>query len=281
MGVPLENVILEVCLAKRNSDYIIFFFFWFVKVCLSGRKTGAKALALSVSPLKNPLAPHLLPVLTMAVPIASLAPLQFPDGSASYTTPEGVKILGSVNGPIEINRRDALKPEEVALEVLVKPGVGTSGVGERYVEGILRGILGRVILGREKGMPRKGIVVTLVVIENKAAGGKAGERGGSVRLTHSLFGFSISVLALGPYINGIEELILSPFLVPSHPTVSPTYSPPGSIIGCCPVMHGLCVNNPGHLTIRRHYSKSIQQGHQNVHFVTCFDILVEGSLIVK
>jgi exosome complex component RRP46 len=118
----------------------------------------------------------------MAVPIATLSPLQFPDGSASYTSPAGVKILGSVNGPLEISRRDAQKPEEATLEVLVKPGVGTSGVGERYVESILKGVLGRVILGRDKAMPRKGIVVTLVVTENKPAGGKAGERGGSVRM---------------------------------------------------------------------------------------------------
>ena len=118
----------------------------------------------------------------MAMPITSLTPLQFPDGSALYASPAGVKILGSVNGPIEVIRRDAQKPEEAALEVLVKPGVGTSGVGERYVEGILKGVLGRVILGRDKAMPRKGIVITLVVMENKSTGGKAGERGGSVRI---------------------------------------------------------------------------------------------------
>ncbi|KAK2812740.1 hypothetical protein FQN50_001069 [Emmonsiellopsis sp. PD_5] len=115
----------------------------------------------------------------MAAPNASLAPLRFPDGSASYTSPTGDQILGSVNGPMEVGRRDTQKPEEATIEVLVKPGVGSSGVGERYVEGILRGILSRVILVREKSMPRRGIVVTLVVLKNKGADGKVAERGGS------------------------------------------------------------------------------------------------------
>ncbi|PGH35774.1 exosome complex component RRP46 [[Emmonsia] crescens] len=115
----------------------------------------------------------------MASPIASLAPLYFPDGSASYTSPNGDQILGSVNGPIEAGRRDAQKPEEATIGVVVKSGVGISGVGERYVEGILRGILSRVILVREKSMPRKGIVITLVVLKNTGADGKVAERGGS------------------------------------------------------------------------------------------------------
>ncbi|OJD16339.1 hypothetical protein AJ78_03472 [Emergomyces pasteurianus Ep9510] len=115
----------------------------------------------------------------MASPDATLAPLHFPDGSASYTSPNGDQILGSVNGPIEAGRRDAQKPEEATIEVLVKPGVGISGVGERYMEAILRGILSRVILVREKSMPRKGIVITLVVLKNKGADGKVAERGGS------------------------------------------------------------------------------------------------------
>ncbi|EEH07520.1 conserved hypothetical protein [Histoplasma capsulatum G186AR] len=110
---------------------------------------------------------------------ASLTPLRFPDGSASYTSPTGDQILGSVNGPIESGRRDSQRPEEATIEILVKPGVGVSGVGERYVEGILRGVLSRVILLREKSMPRAGIVITLVVLKNKWADGKVTERGGS------------------------------------------------------------------------------------------------------
>ena len=104
---------------------------------------------------------------------ATLAPLLRADGSATYTDPiTGHEIIGSANGPIQLARQDAVKPEEAALDVVVKPGVGGSGVGERYAEGIIKGVLGSVILGREKGMPRKGVYVSLLV--------KAGGRGLSV-----------------------------------------------------------------------------------------------------
>lgn len=118
----------------------------------------------------------------MTVPVATLNPLHYPNGSASYTSPTGEQVLASVNGPVEVSRRDIQNPEEATLEVLVKPGVGGSGVGERYVEGILRSLLSRVILMRDKAMGRKGVVVTLVVLRNGIAdiGGKVEERGGSV-----------------------------------------------------------------------------------------------------
>lgn len=116
----------------------------------------------------------------MSKPAISLSPLKYPDGSASYTSPTGAVILSSVNGPIEVTRRDTQKPEEATLEVIVKPGVGGSGVGERYVEGIIRGVLSRVILMRDRNMARKGVVVTLVVMGNKVRDGRVEERGGSV-----------------------------------------------------------------------------------------------------
>jgi exosome complex component RRP46 len=116
----------------------------------------------------------------MAKPTISLLPLKYPDGSVLYSSPAGDAVLGSVNGPIEVTRRETQKPEEAVLEVIVKPGVGASGVGERYVEGILRGMLSRVILMRDKHLARKGIVVTLVVMGNKLREGRVEERGGSV-----------------------------------------------------------------------------------------------------
>lgn len=108
---------------------------------------------------------------------ASISPLLRSDGSSSYKCPStGYNILGSVNAPVELpGRRDALKPEEATVEVLVKPGTYPAGVGERYVEGILRGVLGKLVLGREKGFPRRGVVVTLGVV-----GGESVGRGDSV-----------------------------------------------------------------------------------------------------
>ncbi|GAQ07395.1 hypothetical protein ALT_4716 [Aspergillus lentulus] len=102
----------------------------------------------------------------MVGPTASLTPLTRADGSASYKCPStGFDILGSVNAPVELpGRRDALKPEEATVEVFVKPGTTPGGVGERYVEGILKTMLGRLILGREKGYPRRGVVLTLAIV---------------------------------------------------------------------------------------------------------------------
>lgn len=55
-------------------------------------------------------------------PAAQLNTLHKPDGSATYSA-YGYTILGAVNGPIEVMRRDEL-PEEAALEVNIRPAVG-------------------------------------------------------------------------------------------------------------------------------------------------------------
>ncbi|KKK20748.1 hypothetical protein P175DRAFT_0438992 [Aspergillus ochraceoroseus IBT 24754] len=112
----------------------------------------------------------------MGGPAVTTHPLNRSDGSASYQCPStGSNILGSVNAPIELpGRRDALKPEDATIEVFVKPGTAPGGVGERYVEGVLKNALGRIILGREKGYQRRGVVLTLAII-----GGESVARGGS------------------------------------------------------------------------------------------------------
>ncbi|KAH8692598.1 putative exosome complex subunit Rrp46 [Talaromyces proteolyticus] len=108
----------------------------------------------------------------MAEPIASLSPLSRSDGSAAYNCPaSGFQILAAVTGPVELpGRRDAQKPEEATLEVLVKPGTAQGAIGERYVEDILKTLLGRVVLGRDKGFPRRGIVITLLVLGGSGGG---------------------------------------------------------------------------------------------------------------
>ncbi|KAF9887699.1 hypothetical protein FE257_009652 [Aspergillus nanangensis] len=112
----------------------------------------------------------------MVGPTTSLTPLSRADGSASYQCPAtGANILGSVNAPIELpGRRDALKPEDATVEVFIKPGTAPGGVGERYVEGIIKSMLGRLVLGREKSYARRGIVVTLAIV-----GGESKPRGDS------------------------------------------------------------------------------------------------------
>jgi len=53
------------------------------------------------------------------------APLHRADGSATYSA-NGYTILGSVNGPIEVQRRDEL-PEEAAIEINIRPASGVGG----------------------------------------------------------------------------------------------------------------------------------------------------------
>lgn len=58
----------------------------------------------------------------MTVPSASLSSLNKADGSATYSA-DGYTIVGAVNGPIEVQRRDEL-PEQATIEVNVRPAVG-------------------------------------------------------------------------------------------------------------------------------------------------------------
>ncbi|KAB8227481.1 putative exosome complex subunit Rrp46 [Aspergillus alliaceus] len=108
----------------------------------------------------------------MVGPAVTLTPLSRADGSASYQCPStGSNILGSVNAPIELpGRRDALRPEDATVEVFVKPGTAAGGVGERYVEGIIKTMLAKLILGREKGYARRGVVITLAIVGGESVG---------------------------------------------------------------------------------------------------------------
>lgn len=65
----------------------------------------------------------------MVAPTVILTHLNRADGSATYTH-LGYSIIGAVNGPIEVQRRDEL-PEEAAIEVNVRPA---AGVGSAYFD---------------------------------------------------------------------------------------------------------------------------------------------------
>lgn len=58
-------------------------------------------------------------------PSVSFSPLYGTDGSATFSQ-NGYTVIGSVNGPIEITRRDELS-EEAVIDVVVRPAVGVSG----------------------------------------------------------------------------------------------------------------------------------------------------------
>ncbi len=58
-------------------------------------------------------------------PSATLAPLERADGSASFSS-NGYSVIGAVNGPIDVQRRDEL-PEEAAVDVVIRPASGVGG----------------------------------------------------------------------------------------------------------------------------------------------------------
>ena len=64
----------------------------------------------------------------MSVQTASLSVLNRSDGSATFKE-DGFEIIGAVNGPVEVQRRDEL-PDEAALEVNVRPA---SGIGSKTI----------------------------------------------------------------------------------------------------------------------------------------------------
>jgi len=110
-------------------------------------------------------------------PEVVLSHLHRADGSATYTH-NGYCIIGAVNGPVEVLRRDEI-PEEATIEVNVRPaaGVGSmsireaesskhvtntiAGPKERHLETLLHSTLRSIILTRS--IPRTLVQITLQI----------------------------------------------------------------------------------------------------------------------
>lgn len=93
-------------------------------------------------------------------PTAILSHLYNADGSVTFSQ-NGYTIIGAVNGPIEVQRRDEL-PEEAAIDVIVRPAAGVGGTAERHLESIIERTLRQIVL--ITNFPRTLIQVTLQVI---------------------------------------------------------------------------------------------------------------------
>lgn len=72
----------------------------------------------------------------MTVPQTILAPLERADGSATFSQ-GGYTVIGAVNGPVEVQRRDEL-PEEAAIEVNVRPAIGVGSTWNRELPQLFR-----------------------------------------------------------------------------------------------------------------------------------------------
>src|SRR5579871_2543926 len=101
---------------------------------------------------------------------SSLKPLHFPDGSSIHNSLQtGHQILASVNGPIEVQRRDEL-PEEAVLEIHIRPASGPSSPKERWLESVLHSTLKRVV--QTDRFPRTLVQITLQVVSQPEPGRK-------------------------------------------------------------------------------------------------------------
>ncbi|KAI0019573.1 hypothetical protein F4780DRAFT_442686 [Xylariomycetidae sp. FL0641] len=94
-----------------------------------------------------------------AEPEALLSHLPKSDGSATFSY-AGYTVLGAVNGPVEVQRRDELL-EEAALDVIVRPAAGVGGTRERHLESLLQSTLRQIVL--VNNFPRTLIQVILQV----------------------------------------------------------------------------------------------------------------------
>ena len=61
----------------------------------------------------------------VSTPKVEFSLLDRADGSAHYSY-NGYSVVGAVNGPVEVQRRDEL-PEEAAIDVTIRPAVGVRG----------------------------------------------------------------------------------------------------------------------------------------------------------
>ncbi|KAI4863718.1 hypothetical protein F4820DRAFT_361236 [Hypoxylon rubiginosum] len=92
-------------------------------------------------------------------PEALLSHLQNADGSATFSY-AGYTVVGAVNGPIEVQRRDEI-PEEAAVDVIVRPAAGVGGTRERHLESLIQSTIRQIIL--VENFPRTLIQIILQV----------------------------------------------------------------------------------------------------------------------
>lgn len=102
------------------------------------------------------------------LPKVVFGPLPHADGSASYSW-HGFEIVGAVNGPIEAQRRDEL-PQEVFLEVNIRPASGTGGRSAPTSTPITVSLLNLILHGpRHSRTPPRAIDPLLLAINHPPA----------------------------------------------------------------------------------------------------------------
>lgn len=152
-------------------------------------------------------------------PEAVLSHLHRADGSATYAH-NGYTIVGAVNGPIEVLRRDEL-PEEATIEVNVRPAIGVGTPRERHLETVLHNALRSVILIRN--IPRSLVQITLQVRTLPEGDDVTGVNTGLTILPHLLHTAILSLLSSSVPLRTIATSTLVAISSKSaEPLLSPT-----------------------------------------------------------
>ncbi|KAF3042899.1 exosome non-catalytic core subunit rrp46 [Didymella heteroderae] len=152
----------------------------------------------------------------MVAPEVTLTHLNRADGSATYTH-NGYAIIGAVNGPIEVQRRDE-QPEEATLEVNVRPSAGVGTPRERHLETLLYNTLRSIILTRL--IPRTLVQITLQVRSLPEEDTSAGVNTSLTLLPHLLHTAFLSLLSASIPLSTTLTSVLVAF--PSSTTKSST-----------------------------------------------------------
>ncbi|KAH7377803.1 hypothetical protein BKA66DRAFT_467254 [Pyrenochaeta sp. MPI-SDFR-AT-0127] len=160
----------------------------------------------------------------MVAPEVTLTHLNRADGSATYTH-NGYSIIGAVNGPIEVQRRDE-QPEEATIEVNVRPAFGVGSPKERHLETLLYNTLRSVILTRL--IPRTLVQITLQVRSLPEEDTSTGINTSLTILPHLLHTALLTLLSASIPLRTILTSVLiaipssAPQDSPSTPLLSPT-----------------------------------------------------------
>ncbi|KAF1943733.1 hypothetical protein EJ02DRAFT_399709 [Clathrospora elynae] len=150
----------------------------------------------------------------MVAPAVTLTHLNRADGSATYTHND-YSIIGAVNGPIEVQRRDEL-PEEAAIEVNVRPAMGVSTPRERHLETLIHSTLRSIILTRL--IPRTLVQITLQVRSLPEEDASAGVNTSLTLLPHLLHTAFLALLSASiPLLTTLTSVLIA---IPSSPTTN-------------------------------------------------------------
>jgi exosome complex component RRP46 len=166
----------------------------------------------------------------------ALHPLRRADGSALFS--DGLyTVIGGVNGPIEVQRRDEI-PDEAAIEVNIRPAAGVGGPRERWLENVVHAIIRSVLLVNQH--PRTLIQITLQIAKEPQV--KIGQTIADIAILPTLINASfVSLIDSGLPLASTMSAVLAV----SHNNREVVYAPQEKDLLDCGSIHAIAFNSDG------------------------------------